>query len=729
MRGSYFLLGLTLNIALLSKEAKLNAQKPNVIVILVDDMGFSDLGCFGSEINTPNLDNLASNGLRFRQFYNAGRCCPTRASLISGLHPHQAGMGHMAGGALIPDQSDSYMGALNYQCVTLAEVLKPAGYFTGMLGKWHLSSGAFPVFPHLRGFDRSYMGGGFYYLTDYAGDHPIKIDGVDSSTGGDPDPDNWYSSYKFAEWGNKYIDEALSLNKPFFLYLAFNAPHFPITAPDTVVSKYRGRYSNGWSELRKERYAKQKAIGLIDDSYILTPDDDSYTSWNDLTAEQKLEQDSIMATFAACVEVMDQSVGRVVEHLKQKGILDNTLILFMSDNGGNAEGLSSGLGNNSGSGPIGTAFSYLRCGRGWANAQNTPFREYKHYIHEGGIHTSFIAHWPDGISEKGTFRDQPAHLIDIMPTLVEVSGATYPTTYNGNEIHPMQGVSLIPAFNNQSLERDTLYWEHEANRGIRISNMKCVAKVDPLRTFLPADHNKWELYDLSVDPTELNDLAVQNPQELNEMIAFWEKWANEKKILPWPWGEYEEPEPVIGNIVFHFPFDGNLIDASENAVEITNPINNSEFFSTDSTGLYGKALALSGTSDTYLHIARTALLDPSTSDYTVCAWVKNKSNEDHNVEQIILHQSDLTGSGSTRYLLACIGSGTPQSQNLQIGTFMGATNNKSNGYIPRNEWTHIAITGTNSTKTLKFYINGELDKEVITNDFEASSHGYLLGKH
>ena len=728
MRNNYIFLSLAFSVAFLSKEARLNAQKPNIIVILVDDMGYSDLGCFGSEINTPNLDNLASNGLRFRQFYNSGRCCPTRASLISGLNPHQAGMGHMAGTGLITEQSDSYLGYLNNNCVTLAEVLNANGYFTGMLGKWHLS-GSTSVFPHMRGFERSYMGGGFYYLKDYAGNHTIKIDGVNSSTGGDSDPDNWYSSYKFAEWGNKYIDEAISSDKPFFIYLAFNAPHFPITAPDTVISKYRGRYSEGWSELRKERYARQKSMGLINDNYILPPDDDSYEVWSQLTTTQKLEQDSIMATYAACVEVMDQSVGRVVDHLKEKGVLDNTLILFLSDNGGNAEGLSSGLGSNVGSGPIGTATSYLRCGRGWANALNTPFREYKHYIHEGGIHTSFIAHWPNGISTKGEFRDQPAHLIDIMPTLVEVSGATYPTTYNGNAIQPMEGVSLVPAFNNQSLERDTLYWEHEANRGIRIGDMKCVAKVDPVRQFLPADHDRWELYNLSVDPTEMNNLAIQNPQKLNEMITCWEKWAGEKKILPWPWGDYENPEPVIGNVVFHFPFDGNLTDASDNAVEITNPTNNSTFYSTDSAGVYGKALALSGASNTYLHIARTSLLDPSTSDYTVCAWVKNKSNEDHNAEQIILHQSDMTGIGSTRYMLACLGSGTPQSQNLQTGTFMGAKNNMSNGYIPRNEWTHIAITGSYKTKTLKFYINGALDKEVITNDFEVSTRGYIIGKH
>ncbi len=519
--------------------------KPNIIVILADDMGFSDLGCFGSEIHTPNLDALAANGLRFTQFYNSARCCPTRASLLTGLDPHQAGIGQMAGNSYRNFENDAYVGNLNNRCVTLAEVLKPAGYFTAMTGKWHVGSTG----PQLRGFERSYEQMGFYFLNDNDGAHKVNIDGVATINGGDADPANWYSSYKWAEWGNKYINEGIAQQKPFFLYLAFNAPHFPLAAPDSVVKKYIGKYSDGWSELRKTRYVRQKAIGIIDDKYILTPDDDVWTKWSNLSAKQKAQQDSIMATYAACVDIMDQSIGRIIQNLKTQGVFDNTLIVFMSDNGGNAEGLATGLGNNSGTGYIGSAMSNIHCGGAWANAQNTPFKEYKHYIHEGGIHTSFIAHWPKGITAKGELRSQPAHVMDIMPTLVEVSGAKYPTLYNGNATTPLQGTSLVPAFKNQSLNRDTLCWEHEANRGIRIKDMKCVAKVNTLRVFTQADHYRWELYNLATDPTEMVNLATSQPQLLKDMVTDWEHLAAARKFLPWPYGEYYDNPTKV-----HTPF-------------------------------------------------------------------------------------------------------------------------------------------------------------------------------
>lgn len=703
------------------------APKPNIIVILADDMGYADLGCFGSEINTPNLDGLAANGLRFTQFYNAARSCPTRASLMTGLYPHQAGMGWMAGTTYSLEGSNSYQGFLSDNAVTFAEVLKSAGYYTAHSGKWHVGNKPTTI-PTARGFDRSYEGSGFYYLTDNNGVHKIDINGVATDLRGTNDGKDWYSTYKWAEWGIKYINEAIQDSKPFFLYLPFNAPHFPLAAPDSVVNKYIGRYKNGWSELRKERYARQKSMGLIDDKYILTPDDPNFKKWSSLTPLQQAQQDSIMATYAACVDIMDQSIGQVVKTLKEKGVYDNTLILFLSDNGGNAEGPADGLGRNSGTGKIGGPMSYIHCGGGWANAQNTPYKEYKHYIHEGGVRTSFIAHWPAGISARGELRHQPAHLIDIMPTLVEVSGSTYPTSFGGKAITPMQGVSLVPAFANQSLNRDTLCWEHEANRGIRIGDMKCVAKVVPVRLFLQTDHLKWELYDLSADPTEMNNLAASRPDVVQEMVGHWEQWARQKGVLPWPWGSYTPPKPVEGNVVFHFPFDGDLIDKSVNKIELQNTTQSESFFSTDSVGVYGNALALSGEPDTFLEITRPELLNLSTSDYTVCAWVKNKSDVSHHAEHIILHQA-YNGAGSTRYLLSCIGSGANGSDVLNVGTFIGGSRNVSIGQIPRNQWTHIAIVGTHADSKLRFYINGELDTEVSAKPFESSTQGFYVGKH
>ena len=704
-----------------------NNPKPNIILILADDMGFSDLGCFGSEIQTPNLDDLAKNGLRFTQFYNAARCCPTRASLLTGVHPHQAGMGHMAGGAFSLPETTSYQGYLNDNVVTIAQVLKTAGYYTAMAGKWHLGNKSTSL-PQTRGFDHSYEGQGFYFLKDNGGLHKINIDGVATDISNTNDGKDWYSSLKWAEWGTKYINEAVKTGKPFFLYLPFNAPHFPLAAPDSVLKKYIGRYKNGWSELRKDRHLRQKNLGIIDDSYLLTPDDTNFKSWESLSDIQKAEQDSIMATYAACVDLMDQSIGRVLDSLKIRGILDNTLIVFLSDNGGNAEGPIDGLGKNAGPGYIGSALSDLHCGGGWANAQNTPFKEYKHYIHEGGIHTSFIVHWPAGIQSKGELRKQPGPLIDIMPTFVEAAGADYPRSISGNSIIPMQGVSLFPAFKNQSLNRDTLCWEHEANRGIRIGDMKCVAKVSPVRVFTQADHSKWELYDLSKDPTEMNNLASLMPEIVNEMIQEWEKWANKKSVIPWPWGNLSPLEPQKKQVVFHFELEGNLKDCGENNILLENPHENTNFFSVDSAGKYGKALALSGEYGTYLQIPQVGLLDPSVSDYTVCAWVKNKSANDHVSEHIILHQA-INGNGSTRFVLACNGSGKTTSENLQISTFMGGNLNKSVGYVPRNEWTHIAITGSHENSTLKFYINGKLDNTAVSSAFESSTQGYFLGKH
>ncbi len=506
-------------------------QKPNIIVILADDMGFSDLGCFGSEIHTPNLDRLAANGLRFTQFYNAARCCPTRASLLTGLQPHQAGMGHMAGGNENMG-TPAYEGYLNRQCVTIAEALKPAGYFTAHSGKWHVGAKTPAMKPNGRGFDISIDGQGFYFGGDTKGKGP-EFNGKTMT-----DLDNsWYSTSKYAEYGVKFIQQAQEAKQPFFLYLAFNAPHWPLQAPDSVIAKYLGKYKQGWAAMRETRFAKQKALGLFGKDVKLSPADSRITSWESLSDAEKTTQDSIMATYAACVDMLDQGVGKVVAHLKATGQLDNTLIMFLSDNGGCAEGPATGLGNNSGKGKIGSPGSFVRCAQSWANLECTPYREYKHYTHEGGIHTSFIAHWPKGFTAKGEFRNEPGHIIDIMPTCLAAAGAAYPQTFKGRNIIPMAGVSLIPAFKGFGLNRDTLCWEHEANRGIRIKNIKLVSRANPKLTFSAATRYNWELYDLNADPTELNNLASVQPKIVKQMAAEWENWAKRASVLPSPWGD------------------------------------------------------------------------------------------------------------------------------------------------------------------------------------------------
>ena len=442
------------------------APRPNIIVILVDDMGFSDIGCYGSEIPTPNLDKLAANGLRFTQFYNTGRCCPTRASILTGLYPHQAGVGHMTEDGGEP----GYRGRLNDRCVTIAEVLDGAGYFTAMSGKWHVGQNH-GVVPWERGFQRSLNSpaGGFYYPQGKRAQ--LFLNGKALADDAPELPKNWYTTDLYTDFGIKFIDEGLAAKKPFFLYLAYNAPHFPLQAPADEIARFRGKYKIGWDKLREQRHARQKELGVVDKSWALSPRPDRVPAWDTLTDAEKDRFDNIMAIYAACVAHMDTAVGRLVAALKQRGVLDNTLILFLSDNGGNAE--SGPQGRLEGDSP-GAAGSTVFCGQSWATLENTPFRRYKHYNHEGGISTPLIAHWPAGIAAHGELRQQPGHLVDVMATCVDLAGAKYPTEFHGQAIQPMEGRSLVPAFANQPIQRDALYWEHEGNAAIRVGDWKLV---------------------------------------------------------------------------------------------------------------------------------------------------------------------------------------------------------------------------------------------------------------
>lgn len=492
----------------LGRSPSWQQNKPNIIVILVDDMGFADLGCYGSEIPTPNLDALARDGVRFRQFYNTARCCPTRATLLTGLYAHQAGVGHMVEDKGLP----GYSGHLNDQCATMAEVLGPAGYFTIMCGKWHVGQNL-GVVPWKRGFERSLSAaaGGFYQ----PGDERTKL-----FLNGEPNPPlpkSWYSTDLWTEYGIKFIDEARAAKKPFFLYLAHNAPHFPLQAPAEDIARFRGKYRAGWDRLREDRLAKQKQLGLAERDWTLAPRPETVAAWESLSEAEKDRFDHLMATYAACVWHMDKAVGTLVAALKERGELDNTLILFMSDNGGNAESGPNGRTQGDPSAPT----SDWYCGQSWAWLQNTPFREYKHYTHEGGISTPLIAHWPTGIprSRNGAWESQPGHLIDIMATLVDVSGARYPT----GKVKPMEGISLRPAFLGQPLGRtQPLFWEHEGNRAIREGRWKAVAK----------ENQPWELYDIERDRSERTNLASRETGRVTALAAKWDAWAARANVLP-----------------------------------------------------------------------------------------------------------------------------------------------------------------------------------------------------
>ncbi|EGF26479.1 arylsulfatase [Rhodopirellula baltica] len=500
-------------------------DRPNIVVIMVDDMGFSDIGPYGSEIPTPHLDALAANGAKFSQFYNTGRCCPTRAALLTGLYSHQTGIGWMT-----TDQKvEGYRGRLNDQCVTIGEVLGQAGYFTAMTGKWHVGFKQ-GVTPWGRGFDRSLNlpAGGLHFFnqTGSKGGTKLFLNGHEVAKD-DPQFDPpWYGSDLWTEQGIEFIDEAIAEDKPFFWYLAHVAPHFPCMAPEATIAKYRGKYMDGWDKLREERYARQIQSGLIDASWSLEPRPEQIPAWESLSQEEKERYDDMMAIYAAMIEEVDKNIGKLVSALDSRGKLDNTLILFLSDNGGNAEaGVS---GRYEGDSP-GDPHSDVFIGRCWAHLNNTPFRKYKHYNHEGGIATPLIAHWPAKIqpsTDQKAWIKTPTHVIDLMATCVDLAKAEYPTQFKGNEIHPLEGQSLQTLLTGQGeFAERALYWEHEGNAAVRVGNRKLVRQ---------GARGEWELFDLDADRTEQVNLAAENPDEVSNLQKQWRQWAKSHQVLPKP---------------------------------------------------------------------------------------------------------------------------------------------------------------------------------------------------
>ncbi len=496
-------------------------------------MGYSDIGCFGSEIPTPNLDALAAGGVRFTQFYNTGRCCPTRASLTNGLYPHQAGIGHMTADQGLP----GYRGTLSENAVSIAEVLKPAGYFTAMTGKWHMSSKEGST-PWTRGFDRSLSGvAGGVYFPQKGGS--FFLNGKEVAHTSPELPKNWYSTDLWTDFGLRFIDEARAAKRPFFLYLAHNAPHFPLQAPEADIARFRGKYRAGWDKLAAERHQRQVASGLVDPGWKRAPRPESVKAWATLTETERDRFDTLMAVYAACVSKIDTAVVTLVAGLKARGEWENTVLLFFSDNGGNPE--AGPEGRLQGSGPPGSAQSSLFCGESWAWMQNTPFRRYKHFNDEGGISSAFIAHWPAGIKARGEFRRESAHLIDVMATCIDLAGATYPATRDGKPVQRYEGVSLLPAFAGRPLGRpNPLFGEHEGNACIREGEWKLVRV---------GYAGPWELYDMTRDRTEQNNLASTQPERVRSMAAQWNVWAVRAQVTPHPNGNDAGSLRILGREV------------------------------------------------------------------------------------------------------------------------------------------------------------------------------------
>ncbi|MHC4178625.1 MAG: arylsulfatase [Planctomycetota bacterium] len=469
-----------------SPAARAAGPRPNVVVVLVDDMGYSDLGCYGGEIATPNLDRLAAGGLRFTQFYNTAKCSPTRAALLTGLYHPEVGVGALR------------------DCMTLGEAMRRAGYFTIMTGKWHLGSQ-----PVDRGFDRyfGHLSGATNFFT---GDKTFRL-------GGEPfqvPTTGFYTTDAMTDYAVRFLDEAADQTRPFLLYVAYNAPHYPLQAPKEEVEKYRGKYLVGWDELRRQRHRRQLEMGLLDGKWKLSPRPADVPAWDSLSEEERRKEDLRMATFAGMVDRADQNVGKLLTKLDEMGATKNTLIMFLSDNGACPFERSKRTHL-----PPWDPASYWTYDKSWAHACNTPFRWYKQNQHEGGISTPLIVNWPAGLKVKpGSITHQPGHLIDVMATCLDVAGSDYPPTFDGRALKPLRGKSLAPIFRGEKREgHRVLYFQFSNNRAVRRGKWKLVS----------ARGGPWEVYDLDADRTELNDLAAAEPQLAAEMADLWNRWAAE----------------------------------------------------------------------------------------------------------------------------------------------------------------------------------------------------------
>lgn len=497
------------------------ATRPNIVLIMADDMGYSDIGCYGGEVSTPNLDELACRGVRFTHFYNNGVCMPTRASLMTGLYAHQVGAGRQAN-------------LTDYNNITVAELLRSAGYRTMLSGKWH--NGNTPgQHPYTRGFDRYYgllSGASNFFNPGLKRPHepepahkepgqtrPWGFDGevVHPYTPEDP---NFYITDAFTDRAVEFLDQYGRGPEPFFLYLPYTAPHFPLQAWPEDIEKYRGKFMKGWDRLREERYERLVQMGLVDRQWKLSEPDPLTPRWEDVP--DKEAWDLKMAVYAAMIDRMDQGIGRVLARLRELGKEDDTLVLFLSDNGGCAEHIERTPGV-----PPGPVNSYCTVDAPWANLSNTPFRRFKVFDHEGGISTPMIACWPNGAA-AGSMCHDVGHLIDFMPTFAELAGAEYPSEFDGHKVLPMEGRSFAPALTGKPLgTRGPVFWEFGGCRAVRDGDWKAVSQGperNHINIQIAPGHDGWELYDMAADRCETTDLASTHPEKVAQLDALWQSW-------------------------------------------------------------------------------------------------------------------------------------------------------------------------------------------------------------
>ncbi len=515
-------------------------RRPNIVLVLVDDMGFADLGLMGSEIRTPHIDELARTGTLFSAMYNCARCCPTRAALLTGLYPHKAGIGHMGANLGTP----AYQGFLRNDAATIAELMRAGGYRTLMSGKWHVGgdfwarlTGTWRVgdvdrpTPRQRGFDRFY--GIIDGVTHFFSPHYIMEDDARVEVS----PTDYYFTDAITDKAEAMVEESVALDQPFFLYLAHAAPHWPLHAHEEDIARYDGVYAKGWDALRTARHEEMMSRGVLQHKWAISARDEAAPAWNDVRAKDW--EASRMAVYAAMVDRMDQSIGRMVATLKRLGQYENTLILFLSDNGGCAEFMAEDgwakfmpdihndgrrieMGNRPGLRP-GGPLTYMSYDLPWANVSNAPFRLFKHWVHEGGISTPMIAHWPNRIARPSIVH-APCHVVDLLPTILEAAGVAYPDEFGGEAIQRLDGESLLTAIEGRAWQRQQpIYWEHEGNCAVRVGDFKLVRKFN----------QPWELYDMESDRTELHDLIGRNEPLTKRLVREYEGWAEKAGVMDW----------------------------------------------------------------------------------------------------------------------------------------------------------------------------------------------------
>lgn len=716
-------------------------ERPNIMLIVVDDMGYSDLQCFGGEVETPNINGLADNGIRFTQFFNCGRSCPSRASLLTGMYAQQVGITGM-GLSLTKD------------CVTIPEALKTAGYHTAMSGKWHLSLtqgignkqdqmawlshqntfdnrpfAPLDTYPCNRGFDEHWgtIWGVVNHFDPFSlvhNEEPIFTDAI---------PDDFYSTDYITTKAIDMLDDLSKEQEPFFMYVSYNAPHWPLHAKPEDIAKYKGKYDEGWDVLRQQRYQRMVSMGIIDPEETPMSDNESGRAWEN--ESNKAMMAANMEVHAAMIDCVDQGIGRILDKLKSTGEYENTIIIFTSDNGASPENYEIGdfdRHDRTRSGQMvtrnaqvpGSELTYNYLGNGWAGAVNTPFRYWKAESFHGGTASPTIIQWPAGMKARhGSIVKDPCHYIDVMPTCLEVAHATYPEIYNGNKIQPLvaEGRSLMPLLEGASWQDErTMFWEHENGRAVRVGDWKMTS----LR------NGGWQLFNMKNDYSETNNIAAEHPEKVRELKNLWNEWAKSVGL-----NVTNDIPDTEKQLVFYYPFDGTLDDGGDNAYTLTPAPGGYSF----AEGKQGQSLSLNGNGQ-YVDLNTTGLVNTQNTQYTLCCWIYDEetaiptsgTSQDgfYFRDEVIMAQKDNAGTGRiilyTRIETPTVAGDTRYIFNNFLG---GNQNRSSDGAFRRGVWQHVAVVCNPADRNVTFYVDGERDRTVSTSAFEACTGGFRIGGH